>query len=217
MNKNNCEVIKDLLPLYSDGVCSEESRKIVAEHISQCSECMDELEKMGGEIMLTADKDVKVIKRIRRRIVIERWLIGGAVALAALIFLWFGYFFLVNTDCSMDYERYNLAENVWVEESANGDLWLVTKGDASAADFIYPAISDENGNLMAIDDDFDKDKKKGYGVTLHQRKIDALAMTSMSEEMEKRIFIKNKNDFELSEIFYYDDENDKQYVLWERE
>ena len=59
MNKNNCEVIKDLLPLYSDGVCSEESRKIVAEHISQCSECMDELEKMGGEIMLTADKDVK--------------------------------------------------------------------------------------------------------------------------------------------------------------
>ena len=79
------------------------------------------------------------------------------------------------------------------------------------------AISDENGNLMAIDDDFDKDKKKGYGVTLHQRKIDALAMTSMSEEMEKRIFIKNKNDFELSEIFYYDDENDKQYVLWERE
>ena len=43
----NCEIIKDLLPLYADDVCSEESRKLVAEHIAKCSECRAELEKMG--------------------------------------------------------------------------------------------------------------------------------------------------------------------------
>ena len=31
-----CEVIRDLLPLYSDGVCSEESRRLTEEHLAQC-------------------------------------------------------------------------------------------------------------------------------------------------------------------------------------
>ena len=29
MSKKNCEIIRDLLPLYADGVCSELSKKAV--------------------------------------------------------------------------------------------------------------------------------------------------------------------------------------------
>ena len=36
MNKQSCELIKDLLPLYADDVCSSESRAAVAEHIAEC-------------------------------------------------------------------------------------------------------------------------------------------------------------------------------------
>ena len=42
-----CEIIKDLIPLYLDKVCSEDSRKLVEEHLAECSECrkyMKELE-----------------------------------------------------------------------------------------------------------------------------------------------------------------------------
>lgn len=39
MVKISCEIIKDLLPLYSDGVCSPESRQAVDEHLSGCPEC----------------------------------------------------------------------------------------------------------------------------------------------------------------------------------
>lgn len=35
----NCNVIKDLLPLYIDECCSEESRKLISEHLESCPEC----------------------------------------------------------------------------------------------------------------------------------------------------------------------------------
>lgn len=34
-----CEMIRDLIPLYYDGACSEESRKAVEEHIRNCPSC----------------------------------------------------------------------------------------------------------------------------------------------------------------------------------
>lgn len=39
MKRTDCNVIVDLLPLYEDGCCSEESRRLVEEHISVCEQC----------------------------------------------------------------------------------------------------------------------------------------------------------------------------------
>lgn len=39
MNKIPCEVIKDLIVLYEDDSCSEESRKLVEAHIKECPDC----------------------------------------------------------------------------------------------------------------------------------------------------------------------------------
>ncbi|MBQ3919675.1 MAG: zf-HC2 domain-containing protein [Oscillospiraceae bacterium] len=44
--KINCDVIQDLLPLYADNACSEESAKLVEEHIAECSECAHMLEML---------------------------------------------------------------------------------------------------------------------------------------------------------------------------
>ena len=35
----NCDIVRDLLPLYADGLCSEESRKAVEEHLKSCEAC----------------------------------------------------------------------------------------------------------------------------------------------------------------------------------
>ena len=37
--KYPCDLIRDLLPLYQDGVCSEESRAAVEEHLRECPSC----------------------------------------------------------------------------------------------------------------------------------------------------------------------------------
>lgn len=41
-----CNVVKDLIPLYIDECCSEESREIVAEHIKSCASCKKLFEDM---------------------------------------------------------------------------------------------------------------------------------------------------------------------------
>ena len=35
----NCDIIKDLLPLYIDECCSEESANEVKKHLEKCKEC----------------------------------------------------------------------------------------------------------------------------------------------------------------------------------
>ena len=38
-----CNIIQDLLPLYHDGVCSDDSSTAVAEHLNDCEMCREEL------------------------------------------------------------------------------------------------------------------------------------------------------------------------------
>ena len=42
----DCDVIRDLLPLYADDACSEKTRALVNEHLLDCAECRDVLQKL---------------------------------------------------------------------------------------------------------------------------------------------------------------------------
>ena len=44
--KTDCEIIRDLLPLYVDDICSEKSRELVDEHLKECAECNDLLDRL---------------------------------------------------------------------------------------------------------------------------------------------------------------------------
>ena len=48
--KKDCDVIRDLMPLYSDNICSESSRKLVDEHCAECGECSKMLKAMSAEL-----------------------------------------------------------------------------------------------------------------------------------------------------------------------
>ena len=41
MNEANCNVIQDILPLYLDNAVSEDTAKMVEEHLHTCKECME--------------------------------------------------------------------------------------------------------------------------------------------------------------------------------
>ena len=43
----SCDVILDLLPLYIDGCCSEESSRLVEAHLAVCEKCRDARAQMG--------------------------------------------------------------------------------------------------------------------------------------------------------------------------
>ena len=75
MMENNykypCGVVRDLLPLYRDNVCGEESRHIVEAHLAECSECPKILEQMEDgsveELLSTESNSVLTIHRKKER------------------------------------------------------------------------------------------------------------------------------------------------------
>ena len=44
--KTDCEIIRDLLPLYVDDICSGKSREMVDEHLQECADCGELLKKL---------------------------------------------------------------------------------------------------------------------------------------------------------------------------
>ena len=63
--KHDCEVIRDLLPLYQDDVCSPKSREMVEEHLKECEACKKELEEIKKEIRTPVRKSV--LSRLRAK------------------------------------------------------------------------------------------------------------------------------------------------------
>lgn len=49
--KISCDIIKDLLPLYHNDACNEDSKKIIEEHISECEDCKKFLEQINEDKM----------------------------------------------------------------------------------------------------------------------------------------------------------------------
>ncbi len=53
-NTNNCEMVRDLIPLYSEGLCSDVSRKIVEEHTESCEACCKLLAQLPADTTANA-------------------------------------------------------------------------------------------------------------------------------------------------------------------
>ncbi len=91
-----CKLIQDLLPLYYDGVCSDESREIIEGHLSECAECS----RIFGEIREADSVSIPAapihemqkansLKKVKRKILRKQILIAAAVLVAAAV-IWFG-------------------------------------------------------------------------------------------------------------------------------
>lgn len=93
MEKISCEIIRDLLPLYNDEVCSEDSRRIVETHLEQCGDCQRLLERIRldcriGDIQ--EQKDETLIKDLSvgwKRSVKRNFIKGVLAALCACLLL----------------------------------------------------------------------------------------------------------------------------------
>lgn len=80
--KLNCNVIKDLLPLYADQICSEESRGLVEEHLTDCKDCTALLRRMKSEEMENSleTEAVDVLHRQANFFKRKSAVIGAAIA-----------------------------------------------------------------------------------------------------------------------------------------
>lgn len=98
--KYNCDLIKDLIPLYADDVCSTESRRAVDEHIAECVDCKEFLNSIVAEDVPVAkgDSENNNVSAESLRNVKKKWsrgkrigvifgIIGGILATMATYYL----------------------------------------------------------------------------------------------------------------------------------
>lgn len=86
----NCEIIRDLLPNYVDGVASEATVQEVEAHLQRCESCRSVAELMKREAESRSDGEpqkIDYLKRVRRRNSRRVLLAAGAVLLTVLAVL----------------------------------------------------------------------------------------------------------------------------------
>ena len=92
MSKISCHIIQDILPLYVDGIVSEDTKEMVEEHLWECESCRKEAEHMQERIVLPNKKEFyqkeqEMLQKFKRRLINRRVLsaILGAVFVCALL------------------------------------------------------------------------------------------------------------------------------------
>ena len=61
-----CEIIRDLLPSYVDGLTSEESNREITAHVAECAPCKEILEQMQEEVQAKEEKEGRKINPFRK-------------------------------------------------------------------------------------------------------------------------------------------------------
>ena len=94
--KNECSIVRDVLPLYFENMVREETAAFVREHLKTCAECAAELEalKAGKQIDEAAasqnKNDMNALVTIKKKIRKKKWIaisITAVCLLAAVVFI----------------------------------------------------------------------------------------------------------------------------------
>lgn len=97
-----CEIIRDLLPSYIDGLTSDESNFEVGEHIKGCSKCKVALEEMKAEISaenIEINKEkIRPFKKMNKKVIKAVLITLALCILAVSIYLYlFAFGWSVNS------------------------------------------------------------------------------------------------------------------------
>lgn len=97
---NNCEIIKDLLPLYQEDLLSEESKTFVEDHLKTCPEC----ENLLKEEIKIESKNTKPLDFVEKRIKKEaRYSTLATIALIGSILIFIMSY--LNTPRHIEYDK----------------------------------------------------------------------------------------------------------------
>ena len=89
--KYDCDVIRDLLPLYADKACSERSRDMVEEHLEECPDCRAMVSMLLDteiEESLTTERESVIdygVRQFKRRAAVVGSAVSGAITLPVIV------------------------------------------------------------------------------------------------------------------------------------
>lgn len=241
-----CGIIRDLLPLYIDDICNEESKQAVENHLSECEKCRNYYESMkstegfvakendNSEDMKMANNLKNVKSKINKKI---RNIVLGAVA--AMVFVIVGVTLLFNValkevspdDVIVSANVYSFEE--LIENSAsnvpNSESVTIYSDDSDNSQKIEVRIP-EIGEITVTEDTIEKNKyvtvfsvSSEYFIRTikHEIKGDTIYISAFKTTLlnnKAESYQKTMTSLQFSEInrIVYVEDDGKETVLWSK-
>ena len=132
--RNECNIIRDILPLYAEDMVSDDTVSFVEEHLQTCNECsvMYERIKEGGIVMTNENKSteqeiVNTLKKLRKKVFKRFCIIFLAICIGVVGLLATLQVFPV----------YRVFQNTWDTSFTSEERWMLayigTPGDREIA------------------------------------------------------------------------------------
>ena len=126
--KNECSIIRDLLPLYFENMVSEDTAAFIKEHLAACPACAAELEAMGTRRRIDEaaaaqrETDASAINGLKKKLRKRKWIAASIIAACllavALLLHCFPFYRVAETGTSF-YSTAELAKLIFIGSGAD--------------------------------------------------------------------------------------------------
>lgn len=126
MEKISCSIAKDLLPLYIEGILSEETAQVVEMHLQTCESCKKDFEIMRQDFVFPSapkiqEENEKILKELKRQLKIKRILTGVVAVFVTIAVIISGY--MVYTNVGAVYDFFTEDNMVVLRDIHTGNTW----------------------------------------------------------------------------------------------
>jgi len=136
--RNECNIIRDILPLYAENMVSSDTAAFVEEHLKNCEACSKELERIKEPQQTRKVSDTAPLLKLSRKMKIKRM---QTIALTAV----FVIALLVSAFAVLDAPIYLPYSKGLITAEPVGDSGLRITFDKAVTDFDYTIYQDPDG------------------------------------------------------------------------
>lgn len=143
--KNECSIIRDLLPLYAENMVSDDTAAFVAEHLKSCEACRKEYEQIKKPKPIQKGNDAAPLQKLSHKLKLKRI---QTIALTAV----FVIALLVSAFAVLGAPIYQPYSEGIVTIEKLGDKGLTLTFDKNVTDFHYDIHDDPDDSSICICD-----------------------------------------------------------------
>ena len=136
--KNECSIVRDLLPLYAESMVSPETASFMEEHLKDCEHCRKEYERLKAPCAVPAKNDAAPLLMLQKKMAAKRL---RTIVLTAV----FAVALLVSAFAVLDAPVYLPYTEELLAVEPVGENGLQITFDPSVTDFNYTVYQDPDG------------------------------------------------------------------------
>lgn len=142
--KNECDIVKDLLFSYNDGILSDTSKELVENHLKKCEKCKIFLEEITQENHKKNEiKEIDFLKNIKKKIN-KKNIILSVIFIILIIVVLFNIQVYNNYNQIASTMEVYLKDDITDEQTENIKNKLIEKGDNIELEYISKEKALEN-------------------------------------------------------------------------